>query len=56
MSGKGISASPDNVKAVRDYPTPRNVKDVRTFLGLTLFYRGLVPSFAEEVKTIEGVD
>ena len=34
LSERGISVSPEKVKAVREYPTPRNVKDVRSFLGL----------------------
>ena len=39
VSREGISASPDKVKAVREYPTPQSVKDVRSFLGLASFYR-----------------
>jgi hypothetical protein len=37
LSEDGISASPDKVKAVKDYPVPQNVKDVRAFLGLASF-------------------
>jgi hypothetical protein len=28
LSEEGVSASPDKVKAVRDYPTPKNVRNV----------------------------
>jgi len=49
LSQDGITASPDKVKAVRNYPTPANVKDVRAFLGLAS-YRRLVPDFAELSK------
>ena len=52
LSEKGVSASPDKIKAVKDYPTPRNVKDVRAFLGLASFYRRLVPRFAEMAKPL----
>jgi hypothetical protein len=38
------------VKAVGEYPTPKNAKDVRAFLGLASFYRRLVPNFAEAAK------
>jgi hypothetical protein len=31
LSDKGVAASPDKVKAVKQYPTPTNVKDVRAF-------------------------
>jgi hypothetical protein len=52
VSREGISASPDKVKAVRDYPTPKNVKDVRSFLGLASFYRRLIPKFADFAKPL----
>ena len=32
VSRDGITASPDKVKAVRQYLTPRSVKDVRSYL------------------------
>jgi len=52
LSADGISASADKVKAVRDYPAPRNIKDFRTFLGLASFYRILVTDFAEVAKPL----
>jgi hypothetical protein len=52
ISDKCISASPDKVKAVERYPTPKNVKDVRAFLGLASFYRRLVKDFAEVAKSL----
>jgi len=44
-----VSASTDKVKAVREYPTPKNV---RAFLGLASFYRRLVPNFAQIAKPL----
>jgi hypothetical protein len=52
LSERGVSASPDKVKAVQNYLTPKGVKDVRAFLGLTSFYRKLVPKFAELAKPL----
>jgi hypothetical protein len=34
LSENGVAVSADKVKAVREYPTPKNAKDVRAFLGL----------------------
>ena len=51
LSENGVAASADKVKAVREYPTPKNAKDVRAFLGLASFYR-LVPNFAEAAKPL----
>jgi hypothetical protein len=52
LSENGISPSPEKVKAVQNYPTPKNVRDVRAFLGLASFYRRSVPDFAHS----EGPD
>jgi hypothetical protein len=52
LSEAGIFASPDKVKAVRQYPSPKSVKDVRTYLGLAAFYRSLVPNFAAIAKPL----
>jgi hypothetical protein len=38
LSEDVISASPDKIKAVKNYPVQQNVKDVWAFLGLTSFY------------------
>jgi len=52
LSGKGVSASPDKIKAVRNYPTPKNVKDVRSYLGLASLYRRLIQEFAAVAKPL----
>jgi len=56
LSEDGVSASADKVKAIENYPTPNNARDVRAFLGLTSFYRKLVPNYAETVKTSDSTD
>ena len=52
LSYRGIEASPHKVKAVQNFPIPRSVKDVRSFLGLASFYRRLVPHFADIAKPL----
>jgi hypothetical protein len=52
LSQDGVSASADKVKAVKNYATPRNVRDVRAFIGLASFYRRLVPDFAKLAKPL----
>ena len=41
----GIRPHPDKLKAVQNWPTPANPKDVRGFLGLCGFYQRFVPIF-----------
>ena len=39
ISEKGISTCPKKVQTVKNWPTPRSVKEVKSFIGLVSFYR-----------------
>ncbi len=52
ISEEGISTCPEKVKAVKDWPTPRSVRDVRSFLGLASFYRKYIHHFSEKAKPL----
>jgi len=52
VSRDGIWASPEKTRAFKNFPVPRNAKEVRTFLGLASFYRWLVPKFAQIAKPL----
>ena len=46
VSDSGIMPDPAKIKAVNNIPSPRNIKDVRSFLGLAGYYRKFIPSFS----------
>lgn len=45
VSDEGISCNPDNVKAPSEWPAPRNVNEVRSYLGLGGYYRRFIQFF-----------
>ena len=46
VSKDGVKTDPSIVATVRDFAPPTNVRGVRTFLGLTGFYRKFIPNYA----------
>jgi len=42
----------EKVEGVLGWPQPKNVKDVRKFLGLANYYRRFVKDFAQVVRLI----
>ena len=47
VSSNGVSPDTDKIEAVRSFPVPKCVKDVRSFLGLCNYYRRFVEGFAK---------
>jgi len=46
ISKDGIRISPDRVEEIHNWPQPKDVKDVRSFLGLIGFFRRHIWRFA----------
>ncbi len=48
----GISPDPDKIRQIKERADPKNVTDIRSFLGLANYYRKCVPNFAEISKPL----
>ena len=52
LSADRISANPEKVEKVRDWPVPSNAKELHSFLGLASYYCGFIPNFAHIAKCL----
>jgi transposase InsO family protein len=49
VSSEGILMDPGKVKAISDWPEPRNLRDVQSFLGFANFYRRFIHAYSDIV-------
>ena len=55
VSPRGIQALPGKVRAIIDWPRPKGVHDVRSFLGLASYYRRFVRGFSEMARPLTAL-
>jgi len=54
-SADGIQPQPDKLAAIRDWPTPHCLRDVRAFYGLASYYRKFVRNFAKIAEPLSRI-
>ena len=47
VSAQGVRPDPRKIVAVSEWPTPRKLRDVRSFLGLASYYRKFIERFSK---------
>jgi hypothetical protein len=50
ISAEGIAVDPSKVQEVSDLKSPRLVTQIRSFLGLSGYYRRFIPNFSNITK------
>ena len=52
VSQRGIQPSPEKVRTIVEWPQPKSVKDIRSFLGLAGFYRRFRKNFSMKARPL----
>ena len=55
ISGDGVSPSKDKMEAVRELGPPRDVRAVREFIGMTNYFRFLIPHFSSKIAPLTAL-
>ena len=51
---EGVKPDPRTLEAVREFPQPKNIKNIRQFLGLAGYYRRFIHNFSGIAKPLRG--
>src|SRR5436190_680699 len=55
VSGEGTKPLPEKINAIRNFPKPENIKQMRQFLGTSNFYRRFIPGAANDQTMLNEV-
>ena len=47
VSNTGIAADPDKIQSIQNFPYPKNVKQLQSFLGLCNYYRNFQSNYSD---------
>lgn len=52
VSAEGLVPSEDNLKAISNFPVPKNFKNIQSFLGLTAYFRRFIEGYSIIAKPL----
>ena len=55
VTKEGIFVDPKNIRAIEDWPVPKDVMDVRYFMGITSYYRRFIEGFSRIANLITSL-
>lgn len=55
LSESGVRPNPDKIKAIAEVPVPKDVKELRGFLGMANYYRKFIQGFADKAEPLTAL-
>ena len=55
ITPQGLRTNEELVRAVKEFPVPTKLKELRQFLGLSSYYRRFIPTFAEIARPLHAL-
>jgi hypothetical protein len=55
VSDQGLAVDPHKIDTIRDWPQPKNIHELRSFLGLASYYRRFVPGFSKVAAALTSL-
>ena len=55
MTKEGISINPEKIKAIEEWPVPKDVTDIRSCMGITGYYRRFIEGFSRIANPITSL-
>ena len=52
VSKRGVETDPDKIEAVKSWPKPKNVKELKSFLGFAGYYRRFIQHYSKLAKPL----
>ena len=51
----GIKTDPSNIENVKHFPVPKNIRDVRSFVGLSNFYKRFIFGYVTIISSLNNL-
>ncbi|UYV74943.1 hypothetical protein LAZ67_12001873 [Cordylochernes scorpioides] len=55
VDANGIHPDPEKVEAVSKFPRPKNISELRSFLGLYSYYQRFIENFADKARSLHDL-